>query len=73
MISCRQHYLSRDFSSTFPVAVYSPPQTDAGTKTVLNELYKAICKQENAHPVAMLLVAGDFNAGQLKSALPHFY
>jgi hypothetical protein len=30
-------------------------------------VYKAISKQENAHPDAALLVAGDFNAGKLKS------
>ena len=36
-------------------------------------MYKAISKQENAHPEAALLVARDFNAGKLKSALPHFY
>jgi hypothetical protein len=33
----------------------------------LNELYKAISKQESAHPEAALLVAGDFNAEKLKS------
>jgi hypothetical protein len=33
MISCRPHYLPREFSSVFFVAVYIPPQTDAGTKT----------------------------------------
>jgi hypothetical protein len=47
------------------VAIYLAPQTDAGTKTALNELYKAISKQENAHPKAALLVAGDFNEGKL--------
>jgi hypothetical protein len=73
MISCRPHYLPREFSSIFFVAVYLPPQTNAGTKTSLNELYKAISKQEIAHPGSMLLVAGDFNAGKLKSILPHFY
>ena len=41
--------------------------TDAGTKTTLNELYSAIGKQENAHPEAVLLVAGDFNAGKFKT------
>jgi hypothetical protein len=46
---------------------------DAGTKTALNKLNKAISKQGNAHPVVALLVAGDFNAGKLKSVLPHFY
>ena len=71
MISCRPHYLPREFSSTFFGAVYLPPQTYAGTKTPLNELCKAISKQENAHPEAALLVAGDINAGKLKSVLPH--
>ena len=46
---------------------------DAGTKTALNELYKAISKQENAHPEAALLVAGDLNEGKFKSVLPNFY
>jgi hypothetical protein len=35
--------------------------------TALNKLYKAISKQENAHPELALLVAGDFNAGKFKS------
>jgi hypothetical protein len=34
---------------------------------------EAISKQENAHQEAVLLVAGDFNAGKLKSVLPNFY
>ena len=73
MISCRPHYLLREFSSVFFRTVYIPPQTDAGTKTALNELYVAISKQENADPEATLLVAGDFNAGKLKSVLPNFH
>jgi endonuclease/exonuclease/phosphatase (EEP) superfamily protein YafD len=73
MISCRQHYLPREFSFVFFGAVYIPPQTEAGTKTTLNELYSAISKQENTHPEAALLVAGDFNTGKLKSVLPNFY
>jgi hypothetical protein len=72
LISCRPHYLTREFSSVFFVAVYIPPQIEAGTKTALNQLYSAISKQENAHPEAALLVSGDFNAGKLKSVLPHF-
>ena len=56
--------LPRGFSSIFFVAVYIPPQSEAGTRTALNELYSAISKQENAHPVAALVVAGYFNAGQ---------
>ena len=58
MTSCRPHYLPREF-------VYLPPQTNAGTKTATNELHMAISKQEKAHPEAALLVAGDFNAGNL--------
>ena len=53
--------------------VYLPPQTDAGTKTALIELFKAISKQENVHPEVALLVAGEFNAGKFKYVLPHFY
>ena len=63
MISWSPHYLPRELSIFF-VGVYLPPQTDAGTKTALNELYKAISKQENAHPEETLLVAVDFNAGK---------
>jgi hypothetical protein len=46
MISCRPHYLPREFSSVLFIAIYLPPQTDAGTKTALDELYKAISKEE---------------------------
>jgi hypothetical protein len=72
MISCGPHYLPRELSSRLFVAVYLPPQTNAGTKTALNELYKAISKQENAHPEVVVLVAGDINAGTLESVLPNF-
>ena len=51
MISCRPHYLPREFSSILFVAVYFKSHTDAGTKTALNnKLFKTISKQENAHP-----------------------
>ena len=73
MISCRPHYLQREFSSVFFVAIYIPPQSEDGTKTALNELYSTISEQENAHPEVALLVAGDFNAGTLNSILPNFY
>ena len=73
MINCRPHYLSREFSAILFVAVYLPPQTDAGTKSALSQLYKEISKQETTHPEAALLVAGDFNAGKLKSVLTNFY
>ena len=73
MINCRPHYLPREFSSVFFVAVYIPPQSEAGTKIALNELYSARSKQENTHPEAALLVARDFNVAKLKSVSPNFY
>ena len=68
MISCRPHYSPGEFIYIF-VVVHLPPQTDVGTKTALNELYKAIRKQENAHPEVAFLEAGDLTAGKLKSDL----
>jgi hypothetical protein len=73
MISCRPHYLPREFSSILFIAVYLPPQNEAGNKTTLNQLYKAVSKEENAYPETVLLVAGDFNAGKLKSVWTNFY
>jgi hypothetical protein len=67
MKKCRPHYLPREFSSVFFIAVFIPPQNNPGTKAALNELYTAIRKQENSHPEAALLVARDFNTGKLKS------
>ena len=59
MINCRPHYIPREFSSIFFVTVYIPPQSEAGTKKALNELYSTISKQENAHPEVAFLVAGE--------------
>jgi hypothetical protein len=73
MISCRPHFLPREFSSIFYVVIYLPSETIASTKNALNELYEAISKQNNAHPEAALIVAGDFNVGKLKSVLPNIY
>ena len=53
--------------------IHLPPQTDAGTKTALSQLYEEISKQETTHPEVALLVAGDFNAGKLKSVSPNLY
>jgi hypothetical protein len=59
MISCRPYDLPRVLINFF-VAVCLPPQTDAGTKTTLNELYRAISKQENENSEVPLLVAVGF-------------
>ena len=65
--------ISKEVSSyCSTVAVYIPPQSEAGTKTALNELYSAISKQETTHPEAALLVAGNIIAGKLKSISPNF-
>jgi endonuclease/exonuclease/phosphatase (EEP) superfamily protein YafD len=61
------------FSAILFVAVYLPPQTDAGTTTALSQLYKEISKQETTLSEKALLVAGDFNAGKPKSVLPNLY
>ena len=47
-INCRPHYLPREFSSVLFGTVSLTPQNEAGTKTALNQLYKAISKDENA-------------------------
>ena len=65
MINCRPHYIPREFLSVCFVTVYIPPQSAAGTKTALNELYSAISKPQNAHPEAEPLVAGDLMQGNL--------
>ena len=65
--------MPREFSAIVFMAVYLPPQTDAGTKTALSQLYKEISKQETTHPEVALLVAGDFNAEKLKTVLPNFH
>jgi hypothetical protein len=73
MISCHTHYIPREFSSVLFIAIYLPPQSEAGTKTALKQHYKAISKEENANPEVALPLAGDFNADKLKSVLPNFY
>ena len=47
IISSRPHYLPREFSSVFFVAVHIPTQTEPGTKTALNELYKQTGKHSS--------------------------
>ena len=72
VINCRPHYLPREFSAILFVAVYLPPQTDAGTKTALSQLYKEISKQETTHPEAALLVTGDFNLTRVGGSIRNF-
>jgi hypothetical protein len=64
---------SGGFSFVFFIAIYLPPQTDAGTKTALNELYRAISKEENAHPESGLLLAVDLSIGKLQSFFSFFF
>ena len=71
MVRCRPFYLPREFSSVIITAVYIPLQ--ANTTLAFNELCVAIDRQESTHLEAALLVGGGFNAGRLKTILPHFY
>jgi hypothetical protein len=71
--NCRPQYLPREFSAILFLAVYLPPQTDVSNETALSQLYKEMSKQETTYPEAALLVAGDFNAGKLKSVLANLY
>ena len=73
MISCRPHYLSRKLSSIILHSHLFTITNRCWHKDHTQPAVYAISKQENAHPEASLLVAGDFNAGKLKSVLPNFY
>jgi hypothetical protein len=84
MINCRPHYLPREFSSIFFVAIYSPPQTDAGTETTLNELYSAISKKKcssrsgthsagNLNPFDLISMSISHVQAEGKNTLDHFY
>lgn len=49
--------------------LYTP---DANAKLAINKLYTAMSKLQSAHAEAALIIAGDFNHANLKTALPKF-
>ncbi|KAI4901825.1 hypothetical protein NFI96_033814, partial [Prochilodus magdalenae] len=58
-VKCRPHYLPREFTAVFVIAVYIAP--DANANNALKELHDNISSLQNKHPEAFYVVAGDFN------------
>ncbi len=59
IIKCRPHYLTREFTAEYIVAVYIPPRAKANE--ALGELHNNICSLQNKHPEAFFVIVGDFN------------
>ncbi|KAI4889412.1 hypothetical protein NFI96_034099 [Prochilodus magdalenae] len=70
-VKCRPHYLPREFTAVFVIAVYIAP--DANANNALKELHDNISSLQNKHPEAFYVVVGDFNHVNLTSILPRFY
>ncbi|KAI4893114.1 hypothetical protein NFI96_020621 [Prochilodus magdalenae] len=70
-VKCRPHYLPREFTAVFVIAVYIAP--DANANNALKELHDNISSLQNKHPEALYVVAGDFNHVNLTNTLPRFY
>ncbi|KAI4893078.1 hypothetical protein NFI96_011541 [Prochilodus magdalenae] len=70
-VKCRPHYLPREFTAVFVIAVYIAP--DANANNALKELHDNISSLQNKHPEAFYVVAGDFNHVNLTNILPRFY
>ena len=73
MVKCRPFYLPREISAFIVTVVYIPPQYKKNNNLALNELYKAINKQETLHPEVAFLVAGAFNSASLIHGMPNFH
>ncbi|KAI4882972.1 hypothetical protein NFI96_001902 [Prochilodus magdalenae] len=58
-VKCRPHYLPREFTAVFVIAVYIAP--DANANNALKELHDNITSLQNKHLEAFYVVAGDFN------------
>ncbi|KAI4879509.1 hypothetical protein NFI96_030060 [Prochilodus magdalenae] len=70
-VKCRPHYLPREFTAVFVIAVYIAP--DANANNALKELHDNISSLQNKHLEACYVVAGDFNHVNLTNILPRFY
>ncbi|KAI4891376.1 hypothetical protein NFI96_006358 [Prochilodus magdalenae] len=55
-VKCRPHYLPREFTAVFVIAVYIAP--DANANNALKELHDNISSLQNKHPEAFYVVAG---------------
>ncbi|KAL0153373.1 hypothetical protein M9458_051292 [Cirrhinus mrigala] len=61
----------KEYTAILLCAVYISPSSNGNNRSeALNELYQHISEQQTAHPDAFLIVAGDFNHADLKSAFP---
>ena len=70
-IKCRPKYLPRELTVVMVTVVYIAPNANANS--ALSQLYNAISLQQNTHPEAVHLIAGDFNHADLKVVLPKFH
>ena len=68
---CQPHYLLREFTAVFVMAVYIPPGANANE--ALKELQNNINSLQSKHPEAFYVVAENFNHVNLTDTLPSFY
>lgn len=71
IIKCHPHYLLREFTAVYIVAVYIAPHANASA--ALKELHDAVSSLQNKHAEALYVVAGDFNHVHLQDTLPMFH
>uniref|UniRef100_A0A3B3H7K8 Reverse transcriptase domain-containing protein n=1 Tax=Oryzias latipes TaxID=8090 RepID=A0A3B3H7K8_ORYLA len=72
-VKCRPHYLPREFTAVFIMAVYIPPGANANANEALTELHNNISSLQHRHPEAFYVIAGDFNHVNLTDTLPKFH
>ena len=70
-IRCRPYYLPREFQSVILTVVYIPPE--ASEEDANRQLSDIVNKNENCHPGAISIIAGDFNHVNFKKRMPKFY
>ena len=70
-VKCRPFYLPLEFTGVMLTVVYIP--LDANASLALGLLHNNISLQQNQHPDAVHIIAGDFNHVDLKSVLPKLY
>lgn len=69
-VKCRPIYIPRKFTVVMVTAVYVPPNANANL--AMEKLQKTISSQQNSHPDAVHIIAGDFNHADLRSVFPNF-
>lgn len=71
VVNNKPSYLPREFTAVFILALYVLP--DANAAVALDTLAKVINKPQCAHPDGVLVIAGDFNHVNLRSAFQGFH